>query len=49
MMAMDPQIYMGLAQVATDYNNRSNLAEQVWAQVATDDEADMNELAEMLA
>ena len=50
MMAMDPEIYMGLAQLANDYNNRESAVDNVLAQIASEDEdQDMAELAQMLA
>ena len=46
MMAMDPEIYMGLAQLANDYNNRESAVDNVLAQIASEDEdQDMAELA----
>ena len=46
MMAMDPEIYMGLAQLANDYNNRESAVDNVLAQIATEDEdQDIAELA----
>ena len=50
MMAMNPDIYMGLAQIASDYQNRESAVDNVLAQVVSeDDDRDMAELAEMLA
>ena len=49
MMAMDPEIYMGLAQIASDYQNRESAVDNVLAQVGSEDEYDMDELVEMLA
>lgn len=49
MMTVNPDIYMGLAQVAADYEKRSITTENIWAQVASDDEAEMSEIAELLA
>ena len=49
MMTVDQDIYMGLAQLAADYEKRNTVTENIWAQVNTGDEDDMNEWAEMLA
>ena len=50
MMAMDPSIYMGLAQLASDYHNsRSEAVDNVLAQLGTDNEEDMDEINELLA
>lgn len=50
MMAMDPSIYMGLAQLAADYHNSRDAAvENILAQVGSDDQEDLDEINEMLA
>lgn len=49
MMAMNPDIYMGLAQLANDYQNRETAVDNILAQVSTYEEDDMAEITEMLA
>ena len=50
MMAMDPSIYMGLAQLASDYHSSRNEAvENILAQVGADGEEDMDEINQLLA
>ena len=49
MMAMNPDIYMGLAQLASDYQNRESAVDSVLAQVGSEDEDDLAEIADMLA
>ena len=50
MMAMDPSIYMGLAQLASDYHSSRNEAvENILAQVGAEGEEDMDEINELLA
>ena len=45
MMAMNPDIYMGLAQLANDYQNRESAVENILTQVNSEDEDEMAEIA----
>ena len=49
MMAMNPDIYMGLAQLANDYQNRETAVDNILTQVGAYEEDDMAEITEMLA
>ena len=45
MMAMNTDIYMGLAQLANDYQNRESAVENILTQVNSEDEDEMAEIA----
>jgi len=49
-MAMDPSIYMGLAQIANDYHNsKTEAMGNIMAQVGAEEQSDVDEINEMLA
>lgn len=47
MMAMDPEIYMGLAQLASDYQNRESAVDNVLAQIGSEEDDDGQDMAEL--
>jgi len=48
-MAADPDMYMGLAQLASEYDERNTMTENIMAQVASEDDSEMSDIAELLA
>lgn len=50
LMAMSPEIYMGLAQIANDYHkDRNDAVQSVLAQVGSSSDDGVTELAQMMA